>query len=75
MKEQPGGHGVEAVAPEGDPAGPRRRDRAAGGGRRVPTPPGFPALVELHNGGLAGFCDGSGSYTRPIPGCMGQSAI
>ena len=34
MKEQPGGHGVEAVAPEGDPAGPRRRDRAAGGGRR-----------------------------------------
>ncbi len=35
MKEQPGGHGVEAVAPEGDPAGPRRRDRAAGSGRRV----------------------------------------
>ena len=33
MKEQPGGHRVEAVAPEGDPAGPRRRDRAAGGGR------------------------------------------
>ena len=31
MKEQPGGHGVEAVAPEGDPAGPRRAATARPG--------------------------------------------
>ena len=37
MKEQPGGHLGEAVAPEGDLAGPRRRDRA-GRGRTVRLP-------------------------------------